>query len=241
LPDGDYPARLIRFTGLGTQDQPPYKGQAKDPAFKASFTFELIGVDTSGQIIENATTDDEKITQMDAKPACQFADYFLFPGAKRGKVFELCNVLSPGIIKVPDKMEWFQGQLNAIVSVTVSSYTVKNGPNAGKKRNTIRSISSIPSMFKSQVGERRCELAYFDPYEDTPAMFTAYESMYKFQRDILTEAHDSKHIVFAGKEVVYQIAGDDQTAPKNITSSEQSVAEPAKEDIDKFAEDDVPF
>jgi hypothetical protein len=237
LPDGDYPARLVRFTGLGTQPQAAYKGTPKDPAFKASFSFELIDTMTSGEVIEGIGTDKEVRTVMEPKPACQFADYFLFPGAKRGHVFDLVNVLQPGTVKVPGNMDWFEGQLDAIVSISVGHYIIKKeGPTKGMKKNTIRGISAIPSMFKSQVGERRCDIAYFDPYEDTSKMFESYELLYKFQRDILSEAIDAQHIPFAGKEVVYQPPGQEQAAPTNTTETKQE----KPDDVPDF-DDDVPF
>jgi hypothetical protein len=200
IPNGDYPARIARFTGLGTHPQPAFQGQAKDPAFKSSFAFELIGLDTSGFIIENAGTDEETKTAMDAKPACQFADYFMFPGAKRGKVFDLCNILEPGIVKVPNEMTWFEKHLGSIVSITVGKYEVKNGPNKGTFRNTIKGVGAIPSMFKDQVGQPRAETNFFDPYADSVEMFASYSNLYKFQREVLTEALDSQYIVYAGKE-----------------------------------------
>ncbi|MFW3388334.1 UNVERIFIED_CONTAM: hypothetical protein RF648_20310, partial [Kocuria sp. CPCC 205274] len=48
IPDGDYPARIVRFIGLGVQEQPEYKGEKKSPAFKATFALELIDVDATG-------------------------------------------------------------------------------------------------------------------------------------------------------------------------------------------------
>ena len=41
IPDGDYDARIVRFIGLGVQEQPPYEGQEKEPAFKCSIVYEL--------------------------------------------------------------------------------------------------------------------------------------------------------------------------------------------------------
>jgi hypothetical protein len=231
IPNGDYPARIARFTGLGTHPQPPYQGQAKDPAFKSSFAFELIGLDTSGVIIENVGTAEETKTIMDPKPACQFADYFMFPGAKRGKVFELCNVLEPGITKVPDEMRWFEKHLGSIVSITVGKYEVKNGPNKGAFRNTIKAVGAIPTMFKDQVGEPRAETNFFDPYADSVEMFASYSRLYKFQRDVLTEALDSQYIVYAGKE---------PQAPEEKESAAAPV-DPAKvADTPEFDEE-IPF
>ena len=111
-------------------------------------------------------------------------------------------------------MDWFESKLGEIVNITVGSYEVRNGPNAGKSRNTIRSIAAIPSMFKSQVGESRSEQFYFDPYEDSSKMFAAYSGLYKFQRHMLVEAADSQHIIFAGKEPQAPSEREHAPAPK---------------------------
>lgn len=192
LPDGDYPARLVRFIGLGIQDQPEFQGQKKDPAFKCSTQFELIGVDATG-------TDSEG-KPLEARPSCQFKDMYLFPNAKRGGVFDLCRVLDPTVEKSPNNLEWFIDKLDSIVNVTVGHYVTKSG----EKRNKIVSISAIPSMFKSQVGPARCELVGFNPYVDSAEMMGAYSKLFKFQRDILAEAHDRDNIPFAGKEPAKQ-------------------------------------
>ncbi|MFW3388423.1 UNVERIFIED_CONTAM: hypothetical protein RF648_20760, partial [Kocuria sp. CPCC 205274] len=161
IPDGDYPARLVRFVGLGVQEQPEFKGEKKAPAFKCSFAFELIGVNATGTEYEN---DQDKVGKpIEARPACQFLDAYLFPGAGRGKVFDLCQMIDPSIKEVPGNLEWFMGQLGQIVSVRVGSYKTKKGDS----RNKIVAVTSIPSMFKSQVGEAKSEFLAFNPYEDT--------------------------------------------------------------------------
>lgn len=214
LPDGDYPARIVRFLGLGVQDQPEWQGQKKEPAFKCSVQFELIDVDATGV--------DGEGKALEARPACQFKDYFLFPGAKRGGVFDLCQILDPTIEKVPGDLGWFIGQLDQIVNVNVGHYVTKTG----EKRNKVVRVSAIPSMFKKQIGAARCELVGFDPYEDTPEMFGAYSKLFKFQRDILNEAHDRANIHFAGKEPMKN--GD--AAPAAKSSSKPMAGTPTAGD-----------
>ncbi|MGL5565914.1 MAG: hypothetical protein ACRDC4_09325, partial [Plesiomonas sp.] len=211
LADGDYPARIVRFIGLGVQEQPEWQGQKKDPAFKCSIQFELIGMDTVG------TKEDG--TKTDPAPACQFKDYFLFPGAKRGGVFDLCQIIDPSIQSVPGDLDWFINNLDAIVNVRVGHYVTKTG----EKRNKVSGVSAIPSMFKSQIGASRSDKVGFDPYVDSPDMMQAYSKLYKFQRDMLTEAHDSQHIVFAGKEPIKQgDAGAPQAPAQTQTTPYQT-------------------
>lgn len=213
LADGDYPARIVRFIGLGIQEQPEWQGQKKDPAFKCSIQFELIGIDATGV--------DGQGKALEPRPSCVFKEYFLFPGAKRGGVFDLVRVLDPSLEKVPGQLGWFIGQLDSIVNVTVGHYITKTG----EKRNKVVNVSAIPGMFKSQVGPARCELVGFDPYEDTPEMFGAYAKMYKFQHSILAEAHDRANIPFAGKEVPKPDSGDSKPAP---TATPTTVADDDK-------------
>jgi hypothetical protein len=215
IDNGDYPARITRFIGLGVQEQPPYQGTSKDPAFKAMFEFELIGMDTSGFEVTNPGTPEETRTALDATPSCQFNDVFLFPGASRGKVFELCQVLDPGMDKVPKTLDWFEGHLGDIVNVKVGRYTIKNGPNTGKERNTVKGVSAVPSMFKNQVGEARRPFVYYDPYVETDKAFSAYSQLFNYQRTILEEAIDTEHIIYSGMEPAREDKGAQVSAESN--------------------------
>ncbi|WPH64843.1 hypothetical protein [Vibrio phage vB_VpaP_SJSY21] len=241
IPDGDYPARLVKFVGLGVQDQPDYQGQPKPPAFKASFAFELIGMDATGMIKKfDAAGELESEEAMEPKPSCQFGDYYLFPGAQRGKVFDLCKVLDPSVTKVPGELSWFENQIGQIVSVTVGHYTVKNGPNKGRIRNTIRGVSAIPGMFKSQVGEARSDLLFFEPYADTPQLFEAYSKLYGFQREILAGAHDAANIPFAGKEPADNGVDGQSGEPERQPAQSPTSAGTATQGGSDY-DDDMPF
>jgi hypothetical protein len=231
IEDGDYPARVTRFAGLGVHPQPPFQGQEKDPAFKAMFEFELIGIDTSGFEVTDAGLDSEVRVALDPAPSCQFHDVFLFPNAGRGKVFELCQVLDATIMKVPKDLEWFEQHLGAIVNVKVGRYTIMKGDNAGKERNTVKGVSAVPSMFKSQVGEARRDKIFFNPYVETDQAFAAYSSLFHFQRGMLVDAIDSQHIIYSGMEP----AREDKGAQASKEASKKSAAEVGVEDCD------VPF
>lgn len=222
LADGDYPARIVRFIGLGVQEQPMYQGEKKDPAFKCSIQFELIGVDAIGV--------DSEGKQIEPRPSCQFKDYYLFPNAKRGNVFDLCRMLDPSIDKVPADLDWFLNRLGEIVNVNVGHYKAKDGT----IKNKVVSVNAIPSMFKNQIGPARSELVGFCPYTDTPEMMIAYSKLFKFQREMLVEAIDAEHIPFSGKEPLKQDAAA-PSAPRT-TSANQA---PAGNDVP--FDDDIPF
>lgn len=191
-----YDARVTRFIGYGVQEQPEWKGEKKSPAFKCSIAFELIDVDATGRTFEN--DNDVNGKPIDPRPSCMFKDYYLFPGAKRGGVFDLCKAIDPTIEEVPRNLEWFMDHLGEVVSIGVGSYTTK----AGAVRNKVVSVGAVSSRNKPKVGEARTELVGFNPYVDTPEMMNTYSKVYKFQRDIINEARDRVNIPFAGKEPV---------------------------------------
>lgn len=232
-----YDARITRFIGLGVQEQPEWQGEKKSPAFKCSISFELIDIDATGRQYEG---DEDKVGKpIDPRPSCMFKDYFLFPGAKRGGVFDLCKAIDPSITEVPRNLEWFMEHLGEVVSVGVGSYTTK----AGITRNKVTSIGAVSSRNKPKVGEARSELVAFNPYVDSPDTVQAYGKVYKFQREMLVEAKDAAHIPFAGKEPVSN-EGDGEKPSNSETREEQKYSgnantnrTPAEMDFD----DDIPF
>jgi len=235
IPDGDYPARIVRFTGLGVQDQQAWEGEKKSPAFKCSIAFELIGLDATGLVFEN---DEDKVGKpIEPRPSCQFKDYFLFPGAKRGGVFDLVRCIDPSLQAVPGDLEWFMQRLGEIVSVRVGSYKNK----LGVVKNKVVSVSPIPQMFRSQVGDARSEMVAFNPYKDTPEMFAAYSKMYKFQRDDLASAHDAKNIPFAGKEVSRGDEGETNNQTQNQAPRQPQNQVVANNEPPMDFDDDIPF
>lgn len=182
---GAYPARLVKFVGFGMQEQPPYQGQAKAPAFKGLFLFELIGKKIT------ATRGDET----KELPAVIMASLNIFPGGKRGKTFDLCNVLDDSITAVPGDLEWFREQLNKAVIVTVDTYTNKKN----QERNSYKGVSTM--LEGMEVGEAETDLVFFDPYDGGEEMKAVYEKLLPWERNVLSEAIDAEHIPFAGMEV----------------------------------------
>lgn len=230
-----YDARIVRFIGLGVQEQPEWQGEKKSPAFKCSISFELIDIDATGRTFEG---DEDKVGKpIDPRPSCMFKDYYLFPGAKRGGVFDLCKAIDPSITEVPRNLEWFMDKLGEVVSVGVGSYTTK----AGVTRNKVTSVGAVSSRNKPKVGEARSELVGFNPYVDSPDMVQAYSKVYKFQRDMLTEAHDKANIPFAGKEPVND-SGDGERPSNTQTREEQKYSNTsAQTPNDVPFDDDIPF
>lgn len=217
LPADVYPARIVRFTGLGIQDQPEYQGQKKEPAFKCAIQFELVGVNATGVKADG--------TPLEARPACVFKDYYLFPGAKRGGVFDMCKSVDASMEAAPTTLDWFIDNLNSIVMVNVGQYTTRDGV----VKNGVNGVQPCPGFMKNNIEPARTDLVGFNPYVDNEANLAAYNKMFKFQRDMLLEAHDSANIPFAGKEVVIQ------------TATEAPVQQAANPQASSDNDDDAPF
>lgn len=228
IPNDVYEARIVRFIGLGVQEQPEYQGQKKEPAFKCAIQFELIGVDATG-------TDGEGKPIEAGRPSCVFKDFYLFPRAKRGGVFDLCNILEPGIEKVPEDLDWFISKLGEPLMVEVGSY--KTG--AGDLRNKVVGISPMSSRAKAKLDPARADLVGFDPYVDSPEMMGQYSKLFKFQREILAEAHDREVIPFAGKEPMSTApeGSDGKPAPAAQAAAPRTAEPNVAQDFD----DDIPF
>lgn len=230
IPDDTYMARIVRFIGFGMQEQPVFdEKEVKDPAFKCSIQFELLGTDVTGV--------DHEGKPIEPRPACQFRDYFLFPGAKRGHVYDLCRVLDPTIDKVPGDLDWFLDKLGSVVNVQVGSYKDKQG----NIKNKVVSVSSVPSMFKNQAPAARTDLVGFDPYTESESNMIAYAKLFPFQRTILEEAIDKDNIPYAGKEHMKLEGGADKTKTEDKTTTKVVEQKPNEVDADVPFDDDVPF
>ena len=218
-----YEARIVRFIGLGVQEQRAYQGQAKDPAFKCSVQFELIGVDATGTKADG--------TAIEPRPACVFQDYFLFPGAKRGGVFDLCSAVDPSIVAAPRDLNWFINNLGAPIMVQVGSYQTRDGVT----KNTVSAVQPMSSRTAARLDAARSDFVGFIPYADDEANAASYEKMFKFQRDMLMDAKDVAHIPYAGREVVFNKEGSAPTAPR----IQPQATAPQQGGVD--FDDDVPF
>lgn len=227
IADDIYEARLVRFIGLGVQDQPEWNNEKKDPAFKVSLQYELIGMDAIGVDAEGKP--------VDPRPSCAFQDVFLFPGGQRGKVYDICRAMDPSVERVPNNIDWFLDKLGAPLMVEVGHYVAKDGT----KKNKVVGVSGMSARVRNSLPAARSELIGFDPYQDTPELFNAYGKLPKFQREILTEAHDAKNIVFQGKEPPKQEGNGQAASRPTAPASTGSTAPQAGNDMP--FDDDIPF
>lgn len=234
IADDVYEARLVRFVGLGVQEQPEWNGEKKSPAFKCSLQYELIGIDATG-------TDSEG-KAIDPRPACAFQDVYLFPGGQRGKVFDMCRALDPSVDRVPNNLDWFIDKLGAPIMVQVGHYVAKDGT----KRNKVIGVSGMSARVRNSLPAARAELIGFDPYVESPDMISAYSKLPKFQREMLTEAHDTKSIKLAGTEPVKQQGNTSPPVQQQVAAPAQQAKAPAasapvEASHDLPFDDDIPF
>lgn len=196
IADGEYEARIVRVVGLGVHNQDPWidpKTKAvtpKAPAFRMDLAFELIGVDAKG-------TDSEG-KPLDPKPSCQFKSYPVNPRAKNSGILNLIKMIDPSIQALKGDLTWYKEMLlGQPVNILVNSYVNKDGV----KKNSIKGITPIPTKYRDGVAEARSPLVFFEPYAETDENVTAYQAMFPFQRNLLTQANDAKSIPLAGREV----------------------------------------
>ena len=248
ISDGMYPARLVRFVGLGVQPQPEFKDkvtgvvQKKSPAFKVALTFELYDPETLEPLDVTGTTPEGETV---LRPSCVFQDYFLFPGGERGNVFDMCNAIQAGTTRVPDDLDWFLQRLGAPLQLNVGTYPKKDGTRGSK----VTGVSGLAPFVIKQMAPARTDLVGFDPYVDDGSTDLAYSKIYNFQRTILSEALDSAHIPLAGTEAKKfdeeaptqaPTHAYEQPAQQAHQSATQSYSEPTSGDDYDFS-DDIPF
>lgn len=197
IANGEYEARIVRVVGLGVHNQDPWidpvtkAATPKAPAFRMDLAFELIGVDAQGV--------DSDGKPLDPKPSCQFKSYTVNPRAKNSGMLNLVKMIDPSIQALKGDLSWYKDMLlGQPVNLVVGSYVNKNG----ETKNTIKSITPIPTKYRDGVAAARCDLIYFDPYVETDANVEAYSNLFPFQRNMLTMANDAKNIPLAGREVV---------------------------------------
>lgn len=229
IPDGEYEARIVRVIGLGVHNRDPWvdpKTKAvtpKSPAFRMDLAFELIGIDAAGK--------DSEGKPLEPRPACQFKSYDVNPRAKNSGILSLIKMVDPSIQALKGDLSWYKEMLlGQPVNILIDSYTNK----AGEAKNSIKSISPIPTKYRDGVGEARSPLVFFEPYAETDENVAAYQVMFPFQRNLLTQANDAKSMPLAGREVVSARDNEQREPTPNIPTINQ---EPAS----TYEEDDSPF
>lgn len=211
---GLYPARLVRFAGLGVHPQRPYQGQPKPDAFKVSLQWELFTEEAEPMNAIEIKDGAEVVTE---RPSCVFQDITVRPGVERGKAFDLCTVFDPEVKKVPADMDYFFGLLGQAAMIQVTQYESPKG--SGNYRNSVGNFSPMPKMMLKMLPQMRSQKVGFDPYSETQENKVAYSMLFPFQRTMLTEAKDAKFIPLAGSEPI-KLEGVNEKAQQPIIDEE---------------------
>lgn len=130
LEPGAYPIRLAQIIDLGVQPQRPYKGEAKPPAHMIMLTYEFVDeflIDEEGEEIED-------------KPRWISEDFPLYNlQSERAKSTQRYYAFDP---KEDHEGEWPE-LTGACANAMVNTFVLKSGPNAGKEKNGIQSLSAM--------------------------------------------------------------------------------------------------
>lgn len=154
LEPGSYPARLVSIVGLGLQEQRPYLGQAKDPAYEINITYELL----------DEFMVDEEGNPDETKPRWISETIPLFNlAADRAKSTKRYLAL--------DKDQAYEGDWTQLLGKACSVTIVQNpgkGQNAGKVYNNVAEISAMRPKDEENAAPLVNDAFFFD-YE-TPDM-----------------------------------------------------------------------
>lgn len=130
LEAGTYPVRLVQVIDLGVQPQRPFKGEEKPPAHMIQVTYEFL---------DEFMVDEEGNEQED-KPRWLSEDFPLYNlKADKAKSTKRYYALDPNEDAEGDWTAILGSPANALVT----SYQLKNGPNAGDSRNKIQDLSTM--------------------------------------------------------------------------------------------------
>ena len=130
LEPGTYPVRLAQVIDLGIQTQRPFKGEEKPPAHMIMATYEFV----------DEFMLDEEGNELEDKPRWLSESFPLYNlKSERAKSTKRYYALDPNEDHGGDWSELLGAPANALVT----TFKLKNGPNAGQDRNGIQDLSAM--------------------------------------------------------------------------------------------------
>ncbi len=130
LEAGTYPVRLAQVIDLGIQPQRPFKGEEKPPAHQIMATYEFV----------DEFMLDEEGNEVEDKPRWLSETFPLYNlKSERAKSTKRYMALDPNVDHDGDWSEL----LGACANALVTTFKLKNGPNAGQDRNGIQDLSAM--------------------------------------------------------------------------------------------------
>ena len=140
LESGTYPVRVVQIIDLGLQTRPPFKGEEKPPAQMIHMTYEF-----TDEFLK-----DEEGNEQEDKPRWLSEEFPLYNlKSERAKSTQRYKSLDPK----EDHEGDFSLLLGAPANALVTTFTLKNGPNAGQERNGIDSLSAMRPRDAAKTAE----------------------------------------------------------------------------------------
>lgn len=217
---GTYPVRLVQIIDLGIQPQRPYKGQEKPPCHQIQLTYEFL---------DEFMVDEEGNEQEDKPRWISEQMPFKNLKAERAKSTQRYFALDPN----EDHEGDFTQLLGAPANALITTYDIKNGPNAGSKGNKVESLSAMRPKDARKCPELVNEPKLF--VLDDPDM-DVFLSLPEFLQDKIKE-----NLEFKGSALEALLRGDKPAPEADPQDDEDDEPEaPSEPDMDD-EEDDLPW
>lgn len=145
---GTYPVRVAQVIDLGLQNQRPYQGQEKPPAYELMITYEFLD---EFCVDENGNEDEDKPRWLSETLPLRSLQ------AEKAKSTQRYYALDPN--------EDLEGDFTQLVGVAANASIVQNagkGKNVGKVYNNIAALSAMRSKDSAKAPELKNEGKVFD-------------------------------------------------------------------------------
>lgn len=145
---GTYPVRVAQVIDLGLQNQRPYQGQEKPPAYELMITYEFLD---EFCVDENGNEDEDKPRWLSETLPLRSLQ------AEKAKSTQRYYALDPS--------ESLDGDFTQLVGVAANASIVQNagkGKNVGKVYNNIAALSAMRSKDSAKAPELKNEGKVFD-------------------------------------------------------------------------------
>lgn len=224
LEAGSYPVRLVQIIDLGVQEQRPFQGQQKPPVQMLHITLEFT----------DEFMKDENGEEREDKPRWLSEEFpFYSLSADRAKSTQRYKAFDPNEEHEGSWPELLGLPANAMVT----SYQLKNGPNAGKFRNKIDSLSAMRARDASKTPELVNEPKLFALEDPDLEVFL---SLPEFLQDKI-----KGNLEYEGSKLQKLLEGGSKASKKEPTptpkAEEEEVVEEPVEPSDDIDEDETPW
>tara|TARA_B100000929_G_C15511743_1_gene421146 strand:- start:25838 stop:26575 length:738 start_codon:yes stop_codon:yes gene_type:complete len=221
MDSGTYPVRVVQIIDLGVQPQRAFQGEAKPPVHQIQLTYEFV----------DEFLKDEEGNELEDKPRWLSEDFPLYNlSSERAKSTKRYKALDPEEAHEGD----FSMLLGAPANALVTSYKLKNGPNAGKERNKIQDLSAMRPRDAAKTPELVNEAKMFSLEEPDLEVFLSLP-------DWLQEKIKS-NLEYAGSPLQELLeGGKGKGKGKPEKAREEPQEEPEEQEEDDIEEEERPW